>query len=318
MASEPSLSPLSSAIDMADPFETLAQPMQPEQSQPIPPSRRKTRKYRERLTPAEKLKKASDYLRNELNLSPAEYIRLLFSQTDKSSKVRQKHFIEAAYTSPEIIQYLQAHPAARVEALNALEWGIPELRKDIARLAESELFGEYRASDKDITSIENAALSATTADQAPHISHLLHAISEPPRSPGSLSRSSHIIMILAILCYSFRPRGGINLPTLIGLYLHSKGVKRVVIELLHRFGVTVSYDAIMSNIRTLSKDSADAAAEVGQAPNAITICDNFEQTEGVQGPGIESNSSFHSVTTSKVFEGLETPSNGLDQDMLNP
>jgi hypothetical protein len=318
MASEHSSSPLSSAISMADPSETLDQPMQAEQSQSISPLRRKTCEHRERLSPSEKLKKASDYLRNELNLSPAEYIRLLFSQDDKDNRIRQKHFIEAAYTSPEILQYLQAHPTARVEALNALEWGVPELRKDIARLTESELFGKYRASDKDITSIENAALSATVADKAPHLSQLLHSISEPPRSPGSPSRFSRIVMILAILCYSFCPRGGINLPTLIGLYLHSKGVKRVAIELLHHLGITVSYDTIMNNIRTLSKDSADAAAKVGQAPNAVTVYDNFEQTEGVREQRIESNSSFHSVTTGKVFEGLEIPSNGLDQDMLNP
>ncbi|KAI9778771.1 MAG: hypothetical protein M1839_007861 [Geoglossum umbratile] len=318
MASERSSSPLSSAISMSDPSETLDQPMQTEQSQLILPLGRTTCKHREHLSPPEKLKKALDYLRNELNLSPAEYTRLLFSQDDKGNRIRQKHFIKAAYTSPEILQYLQAHLAARVETLNALEWGVPELRKDIARLAKSELFGKYRVSDKDIASIENAALSATVADKAPYISQLLHAISEPPQSPGSPSRSSRIVMILAILCYSFCPCGSINLPTLIGLYLHLKGVKGVAIELLHHLGVTVSYDAIMNNIRTLSKDSADAAAEVGQAPNAVTVYNNFEQTEGVQEQKIESNSSFHSITTGKVFEGLEIPSNGLDQDMLNP
>ncbi|KAI9772518.1 MAG: hypothetical protein M1840_000723 [Geoglossum simile] len=192
MASERSSSPLSSAISMSDPSETLDQPMQAEYGQSIPPLGWTTGKHRERLSPSEKLKKASNYLRNELNLSPAEYIRLLFSQDDKGNRIRQKHFIEAAYTSPEILQYLQAHPAARVETLNALEWGVPELRKDIAMLAESELFGKYRVSDKDIASIENAALSATVADKAPHISQLLHAISGPSRSPGSPSRSSRI------------------------------------------------------------------------------------------------------------------------------
>jgi hypothetical protein len=42
---------------------------------------RDTRQYR---SPADKLKRASDYLRNELNLSSAERIKLLFSQTDNS------------------------------------------------------------------------------------------------------------------------------------------------------------------------------------------------------------------------------------------
>ena len=188
----------------------------------------------------------------------------------------------------------------------------------MAILAESELFGEYCVSDKDITSIGNAALLETTTSRAPYISRLLHDVSKPPQSPGSPSYSSRMVMILAILCYSFRPRGAINIPTLIGLYLHSKGVKRVVLELLHQLGVTVSYDAIMNNIKSLSKDSEDTIAEVGQASNAVTVYDNFEQTEGVREQRIESNSSFRSVTAGKVFEGLEIPSEGLSQDMLNP
>ncbi|KAI9782190.1 MAG: hypothetical protein M1839_005304 [Geoglossum umbratile] len=230
MASEPSSSPPLSMPSMAD------------QGPPMPPSR------------------------NELNLSLTEYIKLLFSQTDRGSRIRQKHFFEVANTSPEVFQYLKAHPAVRIEVLNALEWGIPGLRM--------ELFGEYRASDKSIPSIENAALSATTANEASHISHLFHAISEPPRSPGSPFRSGRMVMILAILCYFFRPRSSINMPILIGLYLHSKGVKRVAIELLLQLGITVSYDTIMSSIRTLSKDSADAVAVVGQASNAVTISSN--------------------------------------------
>ncbi|KAI9767338.1 MAG: hypothetical protein M1840_005747 [Geoglossum simile] len=173
MASGPPSSPLSSAV-----IDTVFETQTPQISRPS--------------EPAEKLKKASDYLRNKFNLSPAEYIRLLFSHDDKGSRIRQKHFIEMAYTSPEILRYLQAHPDALVESLNTLEWGIPELRKDIAKLAKSEVFGEYHASDKDVVSIEDVALPAMIADQAPHISHLLHAISELPRLPGSLSRSSCI------------------------------------------------------------------------------------------------------------------------------
>ncbi|KAH0538357.1 hypothetical protein FGG08_005052 [Glutinoglossum americanum] len=249
MASESQSSSLSPAISMASPLEA---PLAPEEVAPKP----RIRRYRARLSSAEKIKKASDFLRTELNLTPAEYIKLLFSQTDAGNRVRQKHFFEAAYTSPEILQYLEAHPTTRVEVLKALEWGIPDLRKEMVGLTESELFGGYHASDKNITSIS--------------------------------------------------------------LYLHSKGVKRVVIELLHQFGVTISYDTIMKNVRTLSKDSADEVVSAGQASNAVTVYDNFEQTEGVREQRIEDNSSFNSVTTGKVFEGLEIPSGGLRQDMLNP
>ena len=74
----------------------------------------------------------------------------------------------------------------------------------------------------------------------------------------------------------------------------------------------------MSNVKTLSEDSADAVTLVGQASNAITVYDNFEQMEGVREQRIEDNSSFRSVTAAKVFGGFEIPSGGLDQDMSNP
>src|SRR5437764_15439449 len=101
------------------------------------------RRYRARLTTAEKLNKASEYLRKELHLSPGEYIKLLFSQSDRSSKIRQKHFCEVAYTSPEVVGYLNANPSIRIDVLNALDWGIPELRNEISALDESPFFGPY-------------------------------------------------------------------------------------------------------------------------------------------------------------------------------
>jgi hypothetical protein len=112
----------------------MASPSDTSQASKKVASKPNARRYRARLSPAEKIKKASDYLRTELNLSPAEYIKMLFSQTDSSNRVRQKHFFKVAYTSHEILQYLKAHPTTRIEVLNALEWGIPELRKEMAGL----------------------------------------------------------------------------------------------------------------------------------------------------------------------------------------
>jgi len=276
------------------------------------------RRYRARLTTAEKLNKASEYLRKELHLSPGEYIKLLFSQSDRSSKIRQKHFCEVAYTSPEVVGYLNANPSIRIDVLNALDWGIPELRNEISALAESPFFGPYHVLDKDIASLDPELLSTTISNTAPHISHLLKSIAQPPRSSDLSLVGNRLITMLAILCYSSRSRTSTNIPTLTGLYLHSKGVKRVVIELLHHFGITVSYDTILKTTKALSRESADTVAEAGQSPKAVTVYDNFEQMEGVKEQRVDNNSNFHSVTAGKVFQGLEMPSGGLQQGMLDP
>ena len=46
--------------------------------------------------------------------------------------------------------------------------------------------------------------------------------------------------------------------------------------------------------------------------------DNFEVMEGVKEQRIDHQSTFHSVTTGQVIQGIEMPSDGLRQDMLNP
>ncbi len=50
----------------------------------------------------------------------------------------------------------------------------------------------------------------------------------------------------------------------------------------------------------------------------MTVYDNFELTEGVKEQRVDHQSIFHSVTTGQVIQGIEIPSGGLRQDMLDP
>jgi len=70
---------------------------------------------------------------------------------------------------------------------------------------------------------------------------------EPPRATsnrdaGTLKGST--VMICSILAYGRTPRKCSNLPMLLGLHLHSMGVKRRTINVLAGLGVTSSYRAI--------------------------------------------------------------------------
>ena len=57
---------------------------------------------------------------------------------------------------------------------------------------------------------------------------------------------------------------------------------------------------------------------MGQDGACVTAYDNFEQMEGVKEQRIDHQATFHSVTTGQVLQGIEMPSSGLRQHMLNP
>ena len=57
---------------------------------------------------------------------------------------------------------------------------------------------------------------------------------------------------------------------------------------------------------------------MGQRDDSVTAYDNFEVMEGVKEQRIDHQSTFHSVTTGQVIQGIEIPPGGLRQDMLDP
>ena len=57
---------------------------------------------------------------------------------------------------------------------------------------------------------------------------------------------------------------------------------------------------------------------IGQSDACVTAYDNFELMEGVKEQRIDHQSTFHSVTTGQVIQGIEIPPGGLRQNMLDP
>ncbi|KAH6974697.1 hypothetical protein EDB80DRAFT_693140 [Ilyonectria destructans] len=56
---------------------------------------------------------------------------------------------------------------------------------------------------------------------------------------------------------------------------------------------------------------------MGQSDESVTSYDNFEVMEGVKEQRVDHQGTFHSVTTGQVIQGIEIPSGGLRQDMLD-
>jgi hypothetical protein len=102
-----------------------------------------------------------------------------------------------------------------------------------------------------------------------------------------------------------------------GLYLHSKGLKRRQLEALCRLGVCCSYETTQRSIKRQTARAASLVAERGHAPTVVTAYDNFEQMEHVKEQRLDNQNTFHSVTTGELVEGIEMPVGGLQQSMLN-
>jgi len=124
--------------------------------------------------------------------------------------------------------------------------------------------------------------------------------------------------IILIFCFSQQQNTSTGIQTILGLYLHLKGVKRWQLELLNQLGLMVSYHTILNTIKKQSEQAAVQVTVVRQSSNLVTAYDNFEQIEGVKEQWLDHQGSFHSVTTGQIIQGLEMPSGGLRQDMLDP
>jgi hypothetical protein len=135
--------------------------------------------------------------------------------------------------------------------------------KDIQKVGNTELTNRLRAelqavskpniglgkfeSEKEVDELDIPALTERVQKAAPEPWTLLASLMEPPRATsnrdaGTLKGST--VMICSILAYGRTPRKCNNLPMLLGLHLHSMGVKRRTINVLAGLGVTSSYRAI--------------------------------------------------------------------------
>jgi hypothetical protein len=229
------------------------------------------------------------------------------------------------YTDPEVLECFlnrsTARDGVRKALINTLDLGNNELRDEIRSLGEHEHFGRFMVDgNTGFESLDMAKLVDILQQRTPLMLQLLRSTAKPvcQQRERQSDIGPRFVLILAILCFSQRRNLASNFQTTLGLYLHSKGVKRRQLDLLTQLGVTVSYQSILRLIKQLSEDAAKSVAEAGHSDNAVTAYDNFEQMEGVKEQRVEGNDKFHSVTTGEVIQGIDIPPGGLQQEMLNP
>ena len=80
--------------------------------------------------------------------------------------------------------------------------------------------------------------------------------------------------ILSILCFSQRQSTSTGFQIFLGLYLHSKDVKRCQLKLRAQFGLSVSYHTILNTIKKQSEKAAVQVTAVGQSNVSVAVYDN--------------------------------------------
>jgi hypothetical protein len=272
---------------------------------------------------AEKLDMVCGYMRKELRWGISDFTKALASAGGPNNARRKAAFAAAAYKDSEVLKSYIGDADVRQSIIDTLDLGNNELRKEVERLGSMAPFNKY-----DPTSISGQfdtldmyqTLQAIET-QAPLLLQLVRNIMAPEFRriyQRQKEPAARIVTIISIFCFSQRQNTCTGFQTTLGLYLHSKGVKRQQIELLSRLGLVTSYDTVIRVIKEHSSQAVERVKSMGQGDPSVTAYDNFELMEGVKEQRIDHQGTFYSVTTGQVVQGIEMPPGGLRQDMLNP
>jgi len=264
-------------------------------------------------------------MRNELGWSISDFIKALASAGGHNNARRKSNFAAAAYKDPEVVKCFfedtdQPWDGVRASVIDALDLGNNELRKEVGMLGSMAPFNKYTPGGE-FDSLDMDQTLNTIQEQAPLLLQLIRNIMAPEAQrtyQRQKEPAARIVTIISILCFSRRQNTCTSFQTTLGLYLHSKGVKRRQLELLGRLGLVVNYSTVLNVIKEQSVRAAADVEVMGQRDDSVTAYDNFEVMEGVKEQRIDHQSTFHSVTTGQVIQGIEIPPGGLRQDMLDP
>ncbi|KAH7114791.1 hypothetical protein EDB81DRAFT_669452 [Dactylonectria macrodidyma] len=310
-------------------IETSSHPATPEGSTPSSPPLPNVDNSRRRSprSDGEKLDLVCNFMRKELRWGVADFVKALASAEGPNHTRRQAAFVSAAYKDSGVMKSYfgdgdQLLGDGRPSIIEALDLGKNELRKDVERLGTLAPFNQFDPTPKngEFDALDMDQTLRTIQSEAPLLLRLIRDIMAP-ESQGKYQRQkepvARIVAIISILCFSQRQSTYTGFQTSLGLYLHSKGVKRQQLELLARLGLVVSYNTV---IRVIKEQSTRAAAQVermGQSNHSVTAYDNFEVMEGVKEQRVDHQATFHSMTTGQVIQGIEMPPGGLRQNMLD-
>lgn len=160
-----------------------------------------------------------------------------------SCVVRAKALSDAILQQEEVVEQLsRASQEIRTVGSSAL---VDRIRAELRSVSKGDVgLGEFDP-ETDIANLDIPALARRVKKAAPELWQLLGTLMEPQDARSSrdpfADNQGNLVMICSILAHARAPILSNNLPMLLGLHLHSMGVKRRTINLLAGLGITSSY-----------------------------------------------------------------------------
>ena len=197
---------------------------------------------------------------------------------------RAKRLADAIYGQPEILDALREHPASGAAGIVTVK----ALRKEMKALElAGEMFSTYQVChgqeknsqaglgkenqpenhdnledyERILGGMQLEQMHLQVNSRAPLLFELLNGLMAPKRerkdrpSRDSSKFNHRIAMITSILCYSRASEGSNKFPRIFGAFLHSNGVKRRVLDLLHQFGLCEGYAGIHKHLETVAEQA---------------------------------------------------------------
>jgi hypothetical protein len=182
-----------------------------------------------------------------------------------SCLARAKALSDGIYQQEEVVEQL-AHASQDIRTVgNSVLVG--RIRAELRSLSKPDIgLGEFDPGT-DIAKLDIPALAERVQKVAPELWQLLGALMEPQDARSHRDTFAEyqgsIVMICSILAHARAPKTSNNLPMLLGLYLHSMGVKRRTINVLAGLGITSSYWSVNARRGEL--------ADIGKVPPLLRI-----------------------------------------------
>lgn len=164
-----------------------------------------------------------------------------------STESRARKLFEAIYEQEEVMAELHKVP----ENAESLRYSklVKLIRKELAQFDKPEVgLGQF-VTDETVDQLHIPEMASRVRSTAPNLWALLVCImtqQRPSARDTSQEYQGSIFMICMMLASAFAPRTCDKFLVLLGLHLHSMGVKRRTINLLHGLGVTPHYTTVMS------------------------------------------------------------------------
>jgi hypothetical protein len=166
-----------------------------------------------------------------------------------SAAYRTRKLSEAIYEQNEVVTELRkiSESAGTAESVRTSQL-VAHIRAELSQFGNPAVgLGQFDA-EESVDQLDIPGMASRVRVAAPRLWALLVSIMTPQQPSArdtSQDYQGSIFMICVIVASAFAPRTSNKFPVLLGLHLHSMGVKRRTLNLLYGLGIISNYMTIM-------------------------------------------------------------------------